>query len=113
VLARNRLVRIDARAVLHLLARQIQVDNISSQICVADRVWRNQHLPFGRPASSIDHEIADTPRLVIEIDVLHTPYVAIACNDSASVKVVQISQHARTPFQKSGRRCSAHDVTLQ
>ena len=87
-------MRIDVRAILNLLFRQSHIQSFGLPIRHAnngDR--RDQYLPAAKPAAGVNREIADSPGLILEIELIYRPNLAIHGPDRQSVEIFRISQH--------------------
>lgn len=88
---RDRPVGVDVWTVLHLLFSDRDGQNLLRPARVADPDWRDQHLSARQPGAGVDHEIANYPRFVIEIEILHLADAAVGRMDGVVLKVLRTS----------------------
>ena len=85
VLARHRLMHLNRRAVLNLLAGQLHEHGFAGRIDAAECVRRKQHLPPRQPVARIRDDITHRPSMIVKIKIFHLPDVAIRRAEFASV----------------------------
>ncbi|MCY1549852.1 hypothetical protein D9M68_860540 [compost metagenome] len=93
MLPRYRLVRLAAGTVLDLLARQADVQHRVMPVYAGDRNRRDQHLAPREPLAGIDHEVADHPFFIVEIDVVDTADIAVERSDLHAFEFFCTMQH--------------------
>ena len=64
-------MRVDGRAVLHLLARQRHGHLPRDPIRLIDGNWRYTSMASGQPVSAVDDDVSNHPRFIVE-DKLYT-----------------------------------------
>ncbi len=81
VLPGDRLMRVDVRAILHLLFRQRHIQSLGWPVRVEYGDWRDQHLPAAQPAAGFYREVADGPGLIVEIELIHGSKLSVRSLD--------------------------------
>ena len=75
------LMGVNAGAIFHLQFCQRHFQPPRLPIRVDDRNGRDQHLPISKPASGFHREVADDPRLIVEVELIYSPNVAVRRSD--------------------------------
>jgi hypothetical protein len=71
-----------------------------------DRNGRDQHLAARQPGSGIDHEVANHPGIVFEVEVLDVSDLAIGGTDLVVFEVFQVAQHEECSFEDADQSAS-------
>ena len=93
VLSGNRLMDVDARAVLDLVPRQSQAEGVGCPVDLTKEDGRDEHARWTRRTCGLDDEIANDPTLVVQQKIHHAPDVAVSRCHSVPFEVFQTSQH--------------------
>jgi hypothetical protein len=93
VLPGDRLARVDVQAVLNPLFRQrhIQLSGLPVGADYGD--WRDQGSPASKPPASVDHKMADTPSLIVEIELSYRSEFAVGRSDCKILQIRCIRLH--------------------
>ena len=78
---------IDVRAVFHLLLSQLHIQPLGLPVGVDYGYRRNQHSPSAKPATGFHRKVADSPSLVVEIEVVYNSQFAVCSLDG---KILQM-----------------------
>ena len=70
-------MRVDARAALHLRPGERDVDGVVLPVDPAHGDRRDQDAPSREPVGRVHHEVADRPRLIVEVELLDVTDVAV------------------------------------
>ena len=112
VLPGNRQVGVDVGALLNLILRQRHFQTLGFPVRMGYREWGDQYLPAAKPAAGFHRKIADAPRLIVEIELLHRSDLAILSLYGEALQMIRISQHRFGPPGhlpvRFGRRRSIH-----
>jgi hypothetical protein len=76
-LLRDGLVTVQGWTVLNLLFGQIDGDVVLFFTHGGQRIRRDQHLPFRKPVSCVNDQIANRPVLVIEVEFFDLTYFTV------------------------------------
>src|SRR6185312_2683815 len=89
VLPRHWLVGIDGRACLDLLLVQSDVDHTLFPVDALHGNRRDQHLAPAEPVSRVDYQIADSPAMVVEVDVLDSADLPVRGRNRPAEQLIQ------------------------
>src|ERR1022692_2230045 len=81
MLAGDRQMRVDVRAILNLLFRQRNIQPLGLPVRMEYGHWRDQHLPSAKPTTGFYREVADSPRLIVEIELINSSKLSIRSVD--------------------------------
>jgi len=73
----DRSVRVDVGAAFHLLFRQRYIQAPDSPVRINYGEGRYEDLPSTEPAACFYCEVANGPCLIVEIEIIHCPNLAI------------------------------------
>src|ERR1700730_7753874 len=90
----HRLVAPDWRAALHLLLGEIDQDLVPG---LAHRKRGDQDLTAGQPGAGVDHEIANGPAEVVEVEIGHTSEIAVDGGDREALESAGWLEHRAPP----------------
>jgi hypothetical protein len=62
---------------LNLFFGQRHIQSPGPQVRMDHGEWRDQHLPSAKPAASVYHEVANDPRVIIEVELIYRSKLAI------------------------------------
>ena len=88
VLARHRLVLVNRGTVFNLFSRQVDEEHFPFGIKMTQGLSGNQHPTSREPAPGVGHQIAHGPILIIEIEVLDVPDLAVGRAKLLSVSLL-------------------------
>jgi hypothetical protein len=88
MLSRYRFVSVNVGTAPHLLFGDRDREYLFRPIRLTDGERRDQHFSTRKPRTSLDDQIADTPRSVIEIQVLHMTNETVSRADSAILQIL-------------------------
>ena len=80
-LTRDGLVCVNLRAGLHLFASQIHRHAGFPRCRLADDMRREQHFAAGQPAPGVHHQVTDSPKLIVEEEIVNLADLAIPRGD--------------------------------
>lgn len=89
ILSRHRFVRVDGRAVLDLVAGQVDEEGFAGVMKFAKGVGREQHFTPRQPGTGVGDQVAHHPVLVVEIEVLHVADFAIRGSEFIAVELFE------------------------
>jgi hypothetical protein len=90
VLAGNRPMRFDRRTKFDLLPGEVHEQSFLISVPMAESVRRKQDVPLVQPGPRIYDQVANGPRLVIEVEILHVANLAIRCGELVAIKFFDI-----------------------
>ena len=93
LLARHRPIGVDARAVADLCLGDGHRQRAAGPVGLVDGDRRDQHLAAVPPGPRLDHQVADGPGIVVEVEVLDLSNRTIGGCDAEVFQVFQAAQH--------------------
>src|SRR6185312_2013149 len=110
VIARGRVRRVEFRAGLDGVSREIDMDAALGPVDRTDPLRRDQHLAAGEPVARIDDHVAHAPALLLDQEILDMADVAVAGADAMAGGIADAEERAVAVLARrraAGRRLVA------